>query len=599
VTAAPRLNEPAVAPWAWPIALLGALLSAVCIVFSAFHFNTNGDSVVPVLVSTVQWSPHYWGADRFGMVLPLLALAIENPFANLLAQNLLSAFLGLLAPFCLARYLFGPRLFLPVGAACSGLYVAAFSSNALYTYLSLGQCYAPALGFGHAALCLLSFQGTRRATLASALFGLLCLGFAFWMTPSLGLTLLPLIVLKRALGLDDPFAHPPAPATDRAPLWRRVLADRATWLLLAVLAAFGLSSLATLLSPYHGPYALMPLAEWPGSALAVVSSLFVKHFGPGWAPVGLLGAALTGLGLLLWPWDRRLAAWALKALLTLGCAVLCETMVLTLNEHVRLNDFDGRYLLISRNLLCALAFGLLFAGIYRRLTVKNGRSLGYALSLALLAAALLGYGAPSTSKARASLDQATARYAPELMAQGCTHLVGDYWLVWPAVFAVNLRNHEQGSDARLWGVTERAQNTQQFWAQGDYRSMRVCGVNGDPSAEAYLRGMGALKTRMLSTGSVSVYLPSLPLAYGAALGAPQTLSFFPDLLHNETVARPYVKGETRMLTLEFKGREIYGYILEDARSGERQFFLDPKNSGEFIPSQPGEPVDFGAYGIAQ
>jgi hypothetical protein len=147
---------------AWPIVLTAVLLATGCIVFSDIHSHTSGDSVVPVLVSTVHWTPHYWGADRFGMVLPLLAAWINNPLTNLIAQNCMSAFLGLLSPFLLACFIFGPRLFVAVGGAVSGLYVFAFSPFELYTYISLGQCYAPAVGFGYAGLCLFTYRGRDR-----------------------------------------------------------------------------------------------------------------------------------------------------------------------------------------------------------------------------------------------------------------------------------------------------------------------------------------------------------------------------------------------------------------------------------------------------
>ena len=53
----------------------------------------NADSLIPTLVSLDYWLPFYWGQDRFGMLLPLVAAPVHDSFWNLVVQNALGVFL--------------------------------------------------------------------------------------------------------------------------------------------------------------------------------------------------------------------------------------------------------------------------------------------------------------------------------------------------------------------------------------------------------------------------------------------------------------------------------------------------------------------------
>ncbi len=86
------------------------LLLAVCagvatwIDFSTLHRYHNGDALIPTLVSLYRWTPFYWGQDRLGMILPLLAMPFRNPLTNLLVQMGLSTFAALVSMCLLVRY---------------------------------------------------------------------------------------------------------------------------------------------------------------------------------------------------------------------------------------------------------------------------------------------------------------------------------------------------------------------------------------------------------------------------------------------------------------------------------------------------------------
>ena len=72
-------------PWVVVTTLSAAL--AAWMGLGTLHDFQHADSLLTVLISTQRWTPFFWGQDRFGMLVPLLAMPIHHPLANLLAQG--------------------------------------------------------------------------------------------------------------------------------------------------------------------------------------------------------------------------------------------------------------------------------------------------------------------------------------------------------------------------------------------------------------------------------------------------------------------------------------------------------------------------------
>jgi hypothetical protein len=66
-------------------------------------------------------------------------------------------------------------------------------------------------------------------------------------------------------------------------------------------------------------------------------------------------------------------------------------------------------------------------------------------------------------KARAALDALAVRHSDDVMAHSCTHVSGDYWDVWPAVFRANLLLYERGEARVVWGLAERGEAAWPKW----------------------------------------------------------------------------------------------------------------------------------------
>ncbi|MFI5178439.1 MAG: hypothetical protein ACHQO8_07750, partial [Vicinamibacterales bacterium] len=91
----------------WVVVLIAVAGLAGWIGLGTLHDFDHADSLLPVLVSTQRWTPFFWGQDRFGMLVPLLAMPLRHPLANLLAQGWMMTAAALLAPFVVARFATG------------------------------------------------------------------------------------------------------------------------------------------------------------------------------------------------------------------------------------------------------------------------------------------------------------------------------------------------------------------------------------------------------------------------------------------------------------------------------------------------------------
>src|SRR5262249_19733539 len=87
---------------------------------------------------------------------------------------------------------------------------------------------------------------------------------------------------------------------------------------------------------------------------------------------------------------------------------------------------------------------------------KRGLRMGNGVAAASVLAAIgITYGQPSASAVRACLDERLGGATEAILESGCTHVAGDYWRVWPAVFHANWKLREHGETRAIWGVTYR------------------------------------------------------------------------------------------------------------------------------------------------
>lgn len=447
-----------------PIAIIAAVSAvlAVWMDLSPIHRFHDSDSLVPVLMSLQRWTPFYWEQNRFGMLVPLLALPVQGPFHNLMVQVALRLFAVVVAFFLVARAVV-PRPYWPAAGAATLLLFVAGKGLFAHCFLQM-QPYPQALALALGGLALLEAPLAGRRGVLRVAGAVLLVGLAFWVSPSLIFWLLSLLVLRWALGLERGGGEG---------LRRRLL----PFVPFAILCAgFGASLLATQAAAWGSTdLGAAKVATWP-HAWAALAAGSAKLLG---RPLGIAVVVLIGCAALARRSPRaRLAAAA--GICLLGSAAV-ELLALGTSSWVHLNDLTIRFLccglLAAATALPAMLAILLLEGRERWHAAANAVAL-----LALLPAVFLRFGPPSPAAARAAFDRHVGPAAPAIVAAGCTHVIGSYWRVWPAVLRANEILWERGGTRQVWGITTRSRPTRDLWWPRSWTAARVAVIRGDTVA---------------------------------------------------------------------------------------------------------------------
>jgi hypothetical protein len=472
---------------AWP--LLAALVAAAALLdLGTFHRLENGDSIVPVLVSLQRWTPFYWDQERYGMLVPLLALPVRDPLWNLLLQRGLMIFAGLAAVVLLARHLLAERDWRLVGAVAAVTLVLAAPEPWRFEYLG-DQPYGLSMALALAGLAFAEpAAGGGRRSRWRLVVGLLLVLLAHWVNPATGV-LLGLLALARAL--EDWFAE-----ADRGAVRERLLVDAG---LLAVGLTAGQLSITLYPvvtgQPLYLAVGFLPLAQWPSAWMAMVARAWGESGGWGWALLAgaVLAAALTAL-----PSSRSFRRDALVRAAALVAAATAYAAFVGALAWVATNAHHPRYLAPAAVLLHLAVISLLAEPLAR--AARASRPALVVAVLALPVAALAVGGAPSLARVRADLDAVAGKLTEDVLAARCQLVAGDYWSVWPAVWHAALVARERGLDWKVWGVSHRTTPTVMQWKGLPVESIRICRPHGEVperEAERWLRAYHAWPARVV------------------------------------------------------------------------------------------------------
>ena len=504
-------------------------LAAVCVVapllalwmdLSPLHRFHDSDSLVPVLMSLQRWTPYYWEQNRFGSLVPLLAIPVHGPFHNLLTQVGLRLLAVVLSFFLLARTVV-PRPYWPaVGAATLALYIAG---KGLYAHCFLQmQPYPQAVALALGGLAILA---SRRSVVRIG-GAVLLIGLAFWVSPSIIFWLLSLLVLRWMVSPAFPKvgegASPsptlgvtPPPGEGRPGRWRRLLPFA------LVLAAFVVSLVATKYADWAATdLGTAKVATWPQAwaALAVGAAKFLG------LPLGLAAAVVAGCAVAARRSARAQFAAAVGLCLLAPAAV--ELLALGTSSWVHLNDLTIRFLccgLLSAGMaLPALLAVLVLEGRPRWQRIANAVALA-----ALVPAVWLRFGPPSPAAARAAFDRHVGPAAPAVVAAGCTHVLGSYWRVWPAALRADQILWERGARRRVWGITTRSRPTRDLWQPRSWTAARVGVIRDDAVAATAMSFYSVPPLFLVETG------PGLRVYSGTPPSGAAVVSF-PPVVHGSS-----------------------------------------------------------------
>lgn len=498
--------------WPW---LIVCGLAAVWIDLTGIHAHHHSDSLMPALVSLYRWTPFYWELDRIGMLGPLIALPIRHPLANLLVQDALYIFGSLTGFMLLARYVLRDASY-PLAGALSIAAFIGLTPGYYRFHLLIDTQYGLWLSLGLGGLLLLEADQSGRIGFWRRGAALALLVLAHWCYCTTSLFLGPLVVLRwlvfRGVGRYQRTRM----------LFGEVVASLAS---LALAFSVGLALMR--LSPVKSTnFSSLPAGDWPRTSWELLKTTW-HALQPQWWPLACSAALLPAL-LLAWKsrtWAALTNAWR-AAVVLIGAAALIG-LFMTTRQWVVQNLHHFRFLVVpalytEMALLAVLAAAC--AGRWPHLVRRFHLPLGVA---AITLAIGIGLGGPSLTRVRGDFAAQALAAVPngptnreptqirtdEVLSARCTHIAGDYWRVWPAVFRANLALYERGEQRVVWGLTLRSLPTSRFWKAVPRSKTRIAvfAPDGDDGNQ-YLESFGFLPLAPSERRSSIVVLTPAELA---------------------------------------------------------------------------------------
>jgi len=449
-----------------PILLL--VFCVVAVSLSWVQSRHDADTYLHALVSLDRYQPFYWGDNRFGMLIAALAIPVRDYAANLMFQTGLYT-----AALAGVAILFQTCFFQVDGGWSRGAAAACLSLAALLAVFR-PEYYAPSvlfLGHPYAVSLLLVLAGVAiayRSPLKPVLrwsLALLFLLLGFWVNAS------------HAAVATVLFVSLPQGSNAARISWRERFLG---------LACVGAAAASVLLFARQYPslktVALAGPSLWLDTA-SRMSANVTSYFIHPWVFGGLL---LLGAAALA----ARRERWIRQETVAFVLAAAATAAGMSSLEWLRASDFHPRYWLSPILILAFTACGLLMPLALRGLERATGSS-SFAHSicgLILAAAVVQAFGLPSYSKAKDQMLSRALELERGLQELECTHIVGDYWSGWAAVF--RRRALEGRKSNGPWALTLRAEATQPLWSAVPEASRRYCSLCGSAERDSYLRYFG-------------------------------------------------------------------------------------------------------------
>jgi hypothetical protein len=454
-------------PALWPFLLLCATV-AVWIDFGSLHAEQHADALIQILASLQAWKPFFWEQDRYGSLVALLASPIRDPLANLLVQNAVTVFMGLAAPFLLARYLFRDAIYALVGAISVAAFVALAPPLYRFEFFVDGG-YGVPFSLAFAALLMLEPNSEGRISWIRRLLACVLAILAHWVFLAAILTLAPLVVLRS-------LTNTKGTRDGRSRLFRVLRPDLESILSLVVLLiglAGGWAIKFFVNDPWIEPTMMTtaPRVRWMFAWEQMLKNNWSvqdpNHF---WL-LALGFGALAGVAVAL---TRRRSAEVALACIAPAAAALSAFLFMGTRLWVEFNQYDYRYSMPSLLFLQMAAFAPMLSVLREWLAVAWIRRAAYLLSsVVVFGAAWVSYGPPSSAGVRAHLDERLGEHSHDAVAANCTHIAGDYWFVWRTVYHANLLKAEQGLPGQVWGIALRGHPTWSRWRDMPPSAMRI------------------------------------------------------------------------------------------------------------------------------
>jgi hypothetical protein len=437
------------------------LFCAAAINFSWIQELHDSDTLLMPLISIDRYTPFYWGDNRYGMLVPLLASWIRDYQANLLFQTqiLVLAAIGTVVLF---------HAFLRSGAdglternlasACLSIGIIMLLVRPTFRvaqvfFLAHPYFISLVTGLTGVVLLLRVPKSTPRLRYAGAI---LSFALSMWINTSNAPLFLGLILLLPS----------------REGKWKGLTRDRTAGTILLATALIVVTLFARQY-PSLGGAGLAPLSQYPQTFSRMWVNFWSFILFPGRTAVfagACLLIALIASGGSITRMARRYSSECVVAALA-GALLL----FITATDWLAKNAYEPRYWTAPMAMLVITTGAILGTSIYDKFSKTTAVPVATAAcTLLLIGFSVSAFGLPSWQAARVAIDQVSGRYAGRFAQLRCTHILGSYALGWSTVFYY--RSHQLQP---LWTISSRSEVTQDLWSRVPEKERRYCGVCGD------------------------------------------------------------------------------------------------------------------------
>ncbi len=452
---------------------LFSLLTAFALNFTRYHESEHADAIVPLLTSLYRWTPFFWQQDRFGMAVPLLALPIKSPPANLIVQNTIDSLLAFMVFGLLARYLLPRgRDWIVQAALALATFVAFAADNEKFDVFGPAQPYSASLAMALVGLELWRCRSSRSRLFVPIVLALLAI--AEWINLAVMIPLVPLVIARL---IADLAGSPKTP-------WYKTALPFSIPLAGFVVGALVAHQLGRHFGAQHANDTLLPITVWLRSWRRWAHTCW-RHLRPHhWESVCAV-LAVGGLLSSLRPAIRARSRAQLSAGFALMCGAVYSFLVMGTFRWVRFNGYPLRYALPSLVMAnCALMQWACLP--LPELGEKPKRWFSLAAPIVVWVAIVYAYGLPGPGRIEAAFDKKWGQLAREVNEAHATHVVGGYWSTWPVVFRANWLRHEQGVPSVVYGLAHRCGPTLGLARQIPSQKWRVALIRSDPKPDYLL-----------------------------------------------------------------------------------------------------------------
>lgn len=434
------------------------------------HEHHNADSVMSTMLSVYGWDLFFWEQNRFGMLVPLLCVPFKNLEFNFYLQNLITITCGVLCFPLAHRLIFRERdILLP--ALCSyGTFILTSSSFFQWGFFSTWSIHSTSLCLALFALLLCEKQELLWFPIALILFSL-----ASWVNASVSVMLMPLFLGLTGVRL----------ISSETRSGKRSLLIEATKGTTIIISGFVISKILERLPPleYRNTWLHIPdTSVW----LPLIKKQLSEFFDTVQPTIWCLFIALTIVVGLFSVKRQRASREAGNWLMVIASTIFFAVITAIL--------FDGRWRYSLSNLVLvhiASVHLAVMGGRHARSWLQNNVKLASgAVLMAVIGVVpvLLKYGVPESQNLTRGLRKDHGEMARQITEAGCTHMAGDYWIVWPTVFLANAAKTD-GSDP-IWALSHRSTPTMNLWKPTEDQRILVGYYQEDATGPEYAELLG-------------------------------------------------------------------------------------------------------------